>query len=111
MPHGLGTAQRLMLFRLADHELRLAEAAQVRQLSYRSPDRWSLRTLTWSTFYAQITAGQRARHEGWQEMLRRMKAGDKDALEYVALLVNGSGRLRRPGPNPRSVRLRAGMAR
>jgi hypothetical protein len=99
MPRGLGTAQRLMLFRLADHELRLAEAAQERQLPYRSPDRWSLRWLTYSTFYTQVTAGQRAQYEAWQGTLRRMKAGDKEALDHVAFLVNISGRLRRPGPD------------
>jgi hypothetical protein len=98
MGQGLGNASRRMLLRLADHELRCAEAAQERQLPYRPPDRWSLRTLIHSTFHAEITARQRAGHEAWENTLRAWQAGDKAATEHVAFLVNITARLRRPPP-------------
>src|SRR6516164_9318135 len=98
MPRGLGTTQRLMLFRLTDHELRVAEAAQVRQLPYRSPDRWSLSELTYSTFRPQLIAEQRASHEAWQETLRLWKAGDEAAGKQVAEVVNIYNIVRKRAP-------------
>src|SRR6201995_3476390 len=96
MSRGLGTTQRLMLFRLADHEVGMAEAAAERQRLYRSPDRWSLTGLTYSTFYERLTAPQRAAHRDWQETLRLFEAGDKDAVAHVAKVVNINNKLRRP---------------
>jgi hypothetical protein len=39
-----------MLFCLADHEVGLAERAAELQRPYRSPNRWSLKQLAWTTF-------------------------------------------------------------
>src|SRR5215831_5032679 len=88
MSRGFGTGQRLMLSRLADHEVRVAEAAAQRQRPYRPPDLWSLNTLTYSTYYKQIIAAQRAHHEWWQDMLRGWRAGNATATEWIERTVS-----------------------
>jgi hypothetical protein len=87
-----------MLFCLADHEVGLAERAAELQRPYRSPNRWSLTQLTWSTFEAEIIARQRVVHEAWQDTLRCWQAGDKDATEFVIHTVNMYARVRRRAP-------------
>jgi hypothetical protein len=76
-----------MLFHLADHELCLAEVAAERQRPYRSPDRWSLRHLTYSTFYNQIIAMQWTRHRvGLAAEKAARKAGwSVDAARAIAV--------------------------
>ena len=103
MSRGLGTMQRLMLFRLADHEVWLAETASELRRLYRSPDRWSLADLIYSladdALYDTVTTNQRADHERWQATLRAFSAGDERAREQFALVVNISARLRKPNPS------------
>lgn len=85
-----------MLFRLAQHEVGIAETAAEMQRPYRSPARWSLRSLTWSTFHDQIEAQQRAAHDGWNATLTAFRAGDEHAKEHITFLVNIHARLRKP---------------
>jgi hypothetical protein len=70
-----------MLLRLADHELRCAEAARERQRPYRSPDRWSRSELTASTYRREIEARQREWHEFRMRNLRLLRARDPTTLE------------------------------
>ena len=73
MARGLGTMQRLMLFRLACHEVQAAEAAAQRQQPYRSPDRWSLADLVYGLYRSSldaVTARQRTRHGSELEKFR-----------------------------------------
>lgn len=93
MSRGLGTMQRLMLFRLADHELRVAEAAAERQRPCRSPDRWSLGTLTYSTLYPQIVALQWTRQRVAKEVAERARA---DGAEPHVWAVIASAYVRMP---------------
>ena len=58
MPRGLGAAQRRMLFTLANREVWVAEIAAQMQRSYRPPDRWSLKGLTWLTFAPEMPPAQ-----------------------------------------------------
>ncbi|MFL5253324.1 MAG: hypothetical protein ACJ8AI_10595 [Rhodopila sp.] len=74
----------------------MAEAAAERQRPYRSPDRWSLTSLTYSTFFERFVAPQRAAHEDWQETLRLFEAGDKGALARVARVINLNNLCGRP---------------
>jgi hypothetical protein len=71
--------QRRMLFRLADHELRVAEAAQVRQLRYRPPDRWSVQELLWSL--VETDPGMGAIVFGHQRSLHEMRMQGRRYLE------------------------------
>ena len=87
MSHGLGVMQRSMLFRLARHEIGMAERAAELQRPYRSPDRWSLRSLIYSAAYHQVIARQRAAHDGWNAVLAAWRAGDE---------ANVHARLRKP---------------
>ena len=96
MSRGLGTMQRQMLFGLAQHEVGIAETAAGLQLPYRSPDRWSLRSLTYSMFFEELVAPQRAAHERWQDTLRRGQAGDKDAQADVVRVINLNNRFHMP---------------
>jgi hypothetical protein len=94
MSHGLGQTQRLMLFQLADHEVRVAEAAAERQRPYRSPDRWSLRTLTYGTFHAQIVAMQWTRQRVAGRVEERAREVGANAKVWAAI---ASTYVRMPG--------------
>jgi hypothetical protein len=82
MSRGFGAIQRAMLFRLAQHEVRIAEMAAELQHPYRSPDRWSLRSLTWSACYRQVAALQWARAETGKAVAA---AGGGAALHAIAV--------------------------
>src|SRR5256885_2233360 len=89
--------QRAMLFRLAQHEVRVAEAAAVRQRPYRSPDRWALSQLIYAVasqdeFYDRALKWQRWGHAMRQSTLQQFGAGDPSATEYLAKMVSLSAR-------------------
>ena len=96
MSRGFGTIQRAMLFTLAQHEVGMAETAAELQRPYRSPDRWSLRSLTWGACCRQITERQRAKHDDWNATLTAFRAGDERATEHVKIIANLHSRLRTP---------------
>ena len=107
MSHGLGVMQRQMLFKLAQHEVGIAEMAAELQRPYGSPDRWSLASLIYSAVRDPITARQRAEHE-WNENLKQtamsaLKQDEQDrtpeqtfAVEAIKLRINANRALRRP---------------
>jgi hypothetical protein len=103
MSRGLGTIQRLMLFRLATHEVRVAEAAAQRQRPYRSPDRWSLAELLYSLsngdLHERAIAPQRRRHAFQRALLEGCKNGNKFATEMIKLQANIAASVHKPGPN------------
>jgi hypothetical protein len=98
--------QRRMLFRLADHELRVAEAAEVRGLRYRPPDRWSVPELLWSLAVmdpemdAIISGKQRAEHEQRMQLFRDFQAGKPEAREAYRDLVTATSMSRGRIPPP-----------